>query len=109
MGCGGVVRRVQEPSRTFASCTSDVPLSLVRGRVAASVSLDLECVVVLLVGVRMVASCPLPCSCVSCGCGCGHSKRLGTSGIAQTAPSLCVPGLSHIRGTLLSLLARAAV
>jgi hypothetical protein len=64
MGCGGVVRRVQEPSRTFASCTSDVPLSLVRGRVAASVSLDLECVVVLLVGVRMVASCPLPCSCV---------------------------------------------
>ena len=85
-------------------------ISLVRVRVAASVSLDWECVVVLLVGVRVVASRPLPRPCVSCmRLAAGVRLRLGTSGIAQTAPSLCVPGLSHIRGTLLSLLVRATV
>ena len=41
--------------------------SLVRGRVAASVSLDWECVVVLLVGVRMVAFRAPSRLCVSCG------------------------------------------
>jgi len=42
-------------------------ISLVRGRVAASVSLDWECVVVLLVGVRMVAFRAPSRPCVSCG------------------------------------------